>query len=51
MTHEIVLSVRDATKVYPGTQALKGVDFDVRKGAVNVLVGENGAGKGRRAAR
>ena len=43
--HEIVLSVRNATKVYPGTQALKGVDFDVRKGAVNVLVGENGAGK------
>ncbi|WP_182087318.1 sugar ABC transporter ATP-binding protein [Aureimonas sp. ME7] len=45
MSHEIVLSVRNATKVYPGTQALKGVDFDVRKGAVNVLVGENGAGK------
>ncbi|WP_102957867.1 sugar ABC transporter ATP-binding protein [Mangrovicella endophytica] len=43
--HEIVLSVRGATKVYPGTQALKGVDFDVRAGAVNVLVGENGAGK------
>ncbi|GGD98156.1 sugar ABC transporter ATP-binding protein [Aureimonas endophytica] len=42
---EIVLSVRGATKVYPGTQALKGVDFDVRRGAVNVLVGENGAGK------
>ena len=42
---DIVLSVRGATKVYPGTQALKGVDFDVRRGAVNVLVGENGAGK------
>ena len=45
MSGEIVLSVRNATKVYPGTQALKGVDFDVRSGAVNVLVGENGAGK------
>jgi erythritol transport system ATP-binding protein len=45
VSHEIVLSVRAATKVYPGTQALKGVDFDVRRGAVNVLVGENGAGK------
>ena len=43
--HDIVLSVRGATKVYPGTRALDHVDFDVRKGAVNVLVGENGAGK------
>ena len=33
------------TKVYSGTVAVKGVDFDVRRGAVNVLVGENGAGK------
>ncbi len=41
----ILLSVRGATKVYPGTTALDGVDFDVRQGAVNVLVGENGAGK------
>ncbi|WP_082529538.1 sugar ABC transporter ATP-binding protein [Aurantimonas sp. Leaf443] len=45
LADDIVLSVRGATKVYPGTQALKGVDFDVRRGAVNVLVGENGAGK------
>jgi len=43
--HEIGLSVRGATKVYPGTLALENVDFDVRLGAVNVLVGENGAGK------
>lgn len=42
---DIVLSVRGATKVYPGTTALDNVDFDVRRGAVNVLVGENGAGK------
>ncbi|PSH65354.1 sugar ABC transporter ATP-binding protein [Phyllobacterium sophorae] len=42
---DVVLSVRGATKVYPGTVALKSVDFDVRKSAVNVLVGENGAGK------
>ncbi len=43
--HQIGLSVRAANKVYPGTHALKDVDFDVRLGAVNVLVGENGAGK------
>lgn len=43
--HEIVLRVEDVTKVYPGTIALKNATFAVRKGAVNVLVGENGAGK------
>jgi erythritol transport system ATP-binding protein len=45
MTGEIGLSIRGGAKVYPGTRALKGVDFDLRMGAVNVLVGENGAGK------
>ncbi len=43
--HDIGLSVRGATKVYPGTVALSDADFDVHLGAVNVLVGENGAGK------
>jgi erythritol transport system ATP-binding protein len=43
--HSIGLSIRGGVKVYPGTRALKGVDFDLRMGAVNVLVGENGAGK------
>jgi erythritol transport system ATP-binding protein len=33
------------TKSYGATQALKGVDFDIRRGAVTVLFGENGAGK------
>ena len=33
------------TKVYSGTVAVKQADFAVRRGAVNVLVGENGAGK------
>lgn len=43
--HPIGLSIRNGSKIYPGTQALKNVDFDLRMGAVNVLVGENGAGK------
>ncbi|KUP94600.1 sugar ABC transporter ATP-binding protein [Tritonibacter horizontis] len=43
--HEIGLSIRGGTKVYPGTIALKAADFDLHMGAVNVLVGENGAGK------
>ncbi|MEG0269145.1 MAG: sugar ABC transporter ATP-binding protein [Clostridia bacterium] len=33
------------TKLYPGTVALKEVDFEVYPGKVNVLIGENGAGK------
>ncbi|NDR57844.1 sugar ABC transporter ATP-binding protein [Aliiruegeria sabulilitoris] len=44
-THEIGLTIRDGVKVYPGTIALNHVDFDLHMGAVNVLVGENGAGK------
>ncbi|MEJ8475287.1 sugar ABC transporter ATP-binding protein [Roseibium algae] len=43
--HPIGLTLRNATKVYPGTVALNKVDFDLRMGVVNVLVGENGAGK------
>jgi erythritol transport system ATP-binding protein len=44
-TGEIALSARDIVKTYGGTHALKGVDFDIRRGAVTTLFGENGAGK------
>lgn len=43
--HPIGLSMRNVSKVYPGTRALNAVNFDIRMGEVNVLVGENGAGK------
>ncbi|MBI9101822.1 MAG: sugar ABC transporter ATP-binding protein [Spirochaetales bacterium] len=45
MADEIILRAEKIRKVYPGTEALKDVDFNVYKGKVNVLVGENGAGK------
>jgi len=44
-SHPIVFSARGISKLFPGTKALDNVDFDVRAGAVNVLIGENGAGK------
>jgi erythritol transport system ATP-binding protein len=42
---DVILRLEGITKVYSGTVAVKQVDFEVRRGAVNVLVGENGAGK------
>lgn len=41
----IVLKARGITKDYGVTQALKGVDFDIRAGKATTLFGENGAGK------
>src|SRR3954453_2346342 len=40
-----VLDCRGIVKSFPGVQALRGVDFAVRRGRVHGLVGENGAGK------
>jgi erythritol transport system ATP-binding protein len=41
----VVLRLEGVSKVYSGAVAVKHADFEVRRGAVNVLVGENGAGK------
>ncbi len=42
---ETILIAENITKIFPGTVALEDVTFHVRKGQVNVLIGENGAGK------
>jgi erythritol transport system ATP-binding protein len=42
---DVVLESRGVSKRYGATMALNDVTFRVRRGAVNVLIGENGAGK------
>ncbi|MCV2394210.1 sugar ABC transporter ATP-binding protein [Actinotalea sp. M2MS4P-6] len=42
---DVVMRAREVAKVYGGTHALRGVDFEVRRGHVTALIGENGAGK------
>ena len=45
VSDNIILTAENITKAFPGTVALDDVSFNVRKGKVNVLIGENGAGK------
>lgn len=45
MEENVVLSMKDISKTFPGVKALQHVDFTLRKGEIHALMGENGAGK------
>jgi ribose transport system ATP-binding protein len=45
MDTDDILEMRNITKKFPGVTALDHIRFDLRKGEIHSLVGENGAGK------
>jgi len=42
---DVILEMRNITKIFPGVKALDNVSFSVQDGEIHALVGENGAGK------
>ena len=45
MNENIILTMTDIVKSFPGVKALDNAQLKVRKGSVHALMGENGAGK------
>ena len=43
--NDVLLEATGITKSFPGVRALDGVNLTVRRGRLNALLGENGAGK------
>lgn len=42
---EYILELKNITKTFPGVRALNKVNFNLQKGEIHALMGENGAGK------
>lgn len=41
----VLLQLKNITKIFPGVKALDNVQFELRKGEIHAIMGENGAGK------
>jgi simple sugar transport system ATP-binding protein len=44
-TDDLILTMKDISKTFPGVNALENVDFALKRGEIHALIGENGAGK------
>ncbi len=42
---DLILEMKNITKLFPGVRALDNVNLKVKRGTIHALVGENGAGK------
>ncbi|MBC5649311.1 sugar ABC transporter ATP-binding protein [Christensenella tenuis] len=45
MDTEVIYSIKNISKIFPGVRALNHISFDIKRGDFHAIVGENGAGK------